>query len=167
LSGATGIDETPDAGRGLDGRFDAPTSGENSSVPSPASPPSPPSPPSALENLQAALANSQSQRTDRARELVAEQEALSERARRQRINLGLAAVQPLGHPQNPTDPVRRSELGLPPLEPNQVDASQPLTARSRQRLNTELLHRGLPTRRGGRRGKGRKSTFRKKRKNKK
>ena len=164
LSGVTGVNETPDAGRGLDGQFDAPTSGENSSVPSPASPPSPPS---ALENLQAALANSQAQRTDRARELVAEQEALSERARRQRINLGLAAVQPLGHPQNPTDPVRRSELGLPPLEPDQVEASQPLSARSRQRLNTELLHRGLPTRRGGRRGKGRKSTFRKKRKNKK
>ena len=168
LSGATGVNETPDAGRGLDGQFDAPTSGENSSASTPASPPaSPPSPPSALENLQAALANSQSQRTDRARELVAEQEALSERARRQRINLYLASVQPLGHSQNPTDPVRRSELGLPPLEPDQVEASQPLSARSRQRLNTELLHRGLPTRRGGRRGKGRKSTFRKKRKNKK
>jgi hypothetical protein len=154
--------ETPDAGRGLDGQFDAPTSPETSTASTPASSP-PASPPSALQNLQSALASSQAQRDTRARELVAEQEALSEHATRQRINNVLAKAHPLGHPQNPTDPVKRERLGLPDLTSDERRFLGGI-----QKYNTDRLTAGKHTLGGRkRRGKGRKSTFRKKRKNNK
>jgi len=153
VSGATGVQETPNAGQGLDGHFDAPTpesSPAPSSISSPASPPASQDRRPTLEEL-----------LQRGKEITAEQAALSsgdDAARRQAAN-EIADRTLAG--------VTAARLQRESQSSNNDAASSILARKSQLQRDIESTPDPATRRKGGRRGKGRKSTFRKKRKNKK